>query len=193
MNNKCEPLKKKDEECDEKDKEPCDFGMDCGKDDQNGKSKCIVEGTLETGHYASVNVFCSSFYSYNNYCVEAEGLREGYECETVSDCPIVLKNNNLTIPYFSKCLCSLNGKQYCLQISFFEKYKEQLHKQMEKYTPGSFPVAAMSSNEWNAELKAISSELINKLTEVPDCVRERYLHSEYLSAYITVLLAILII
>ena len=133
MNNKCEPLKKKDEECDEKDKEPCDFGMDCGKDDPNGKSKCIVEGTLETGHYASVNVFCSSFYSYNNYC-----------------------------------LCSLNGKQYCLQISFFEKYKEQLHKQMEKYTPGSFPVAAMSSNEWNAELKAISSELITKLTEVPD-------------------------
>ena len=79
-------------------------------------------------------------------------------------------------------------KRYCVQLSLLEKYKEQLHKQMEKYTPGSFPVAVMANNNWN-----VMQEVLGKFIEVPDCVRERYLHSEFLSPYITVLLAVLII
>lgn len=123
MNNTCQPLKKKGEECDEKDRNPCDFGMMCGKDDPNGKSKCIVLGKIELGHYASDNMLCSTLKSYIKYCVEMDSLREGLECETGINCPIMVKYNNLSIPIISKCECGLNGKDIVCNFHCWKNIK----------------------------------------------------------------------
>lgn len=78
MNNTCQPLKKKGEECDEKDRNPCDFGMMCGKDDPNDCVYYLFVGGEEGK--APGNCICSvnghSYCEFSSSANETKNLKQ---------------------------------------------------------------------------------------------------------------------